>query len=334
MINLAQKKHVVFHFIDFLTTLGWCLLLLLRFRFFIKKRIVAITLIEHMGDIVACEPVSGFVRQQEPDSFIVWFVRMPYREIVRSFDSVNSVKSVYCLTTWIRIKKFKLFDRVVDLHINDRICPYCRIPHLNSEGDVSVTLNNYFDHGSICEAFSKAAGLPTLSDQPRLNTSIAIKKRVNSIGLAEPYIVIHCRSNESCKEWSPDNWSLLLEQLMSVGSTVVEVGHDSNLHICNITGYRNLCGRLSIMETAEVIRRATLFIGIDSGPAHIANAVGTYGVILLGKYRAFERYLPYTGGYADGTNATLMYSARDVAELSVESVYDSITVALDRLQYK
>ena len=64
--------------------------------------------------------------------------------------------------------------------------------------------------------------------------------------------------------------------------------------------YSNLCGQSGIAETAEDdSRRAALFIGIDSGPAHLANAVKTPGVILLGRYLTWDYYMPYTGFYAD-----------------------------------
>jgi heptosyltransferase III len=72
---------------------------------------------------------------------------------------------------------------------------------------------------------------------------------------------------------------------------------------------RSLCGRLSILETAEVIRRAALYVGIDSGPAHLANAVAAPAVILLGRFFGFARYRPFSGGYADGSRATLLHAA-------------------------
>ena len=42
---------------------------------------------------------------------------------------------------------------------------------------------------------------------------------------------------------------------------------------------------LPIREVAELIRRAAVFVGTDSGPAHLADAVGTPGVILYAPHR-------------------------------------------------
>lgn len=38
---------------------------------------------------------------------------------------------------------------------------------------------------------------------------------------------------------------------------------------------------LSIRGSAELIRRCTLFVGMDSGPSHLADAVGTPGIVIF-----------------------------------------------------
>lgn len=43
----------------------------------------------------------------------------------------------------------------------------------------------------------------------------------------------------------------------------------------------NLAGRTTLAETAEILRRCDLYVGNDSGPAHIAAAVGTPCVTLF-----------------------------------------------------
>ncbi|MGD9948925.1 MAG: glycosyltransferase family 9 protein [Desulfobulbus sp.] len=295
------------------------------------RRVVAVSLIEHLGDIVACEPVSRYLRQEEPEAYIVWFTSTPYKEIVAAFDCVDRVKTICCITTWSQLRNLRVFDRVVDLHIDMRVCPQCQIPSHNFDGDTSVTLKNYFQYGSILESFCCAAGIPPLTDQPVLQTSERVRLRVDSLGLEQPYLVIHCRSNELCKDWSADHWNRTVELVLAKGISVVEVGHRSNLRRTGSPYYRDFCGILSIMETAEVIRRAILFVGIDSGPAHMANAVGTYGLILLGRYRTFERYLPYSGGYADSSNAHIIYSEGGVNAITPCEVFREIErVLIDR----
>jgi len=50
-------------------------------------------------------------------------------------------------------------------------------------------------------------------------------------------------------------------------------------------GVTSLLGRYSIPQMAYLISRADLFIGNDSGPAHIAGAVGTRTIVIFGPTR-------------------------------------------------
>lgn len=55
----------------------------------------------------------------------------------------------------------------------------------------------------------------------------------------------------------------------------------------------NLCGKLTLRQTAAVIKRCRLAVGAESGLAHIACAVGTPNVIVVGGGH-FGRFLPYS----------------------------------------
>ena len=92
---------------------------------------------------------------------------------------------------------------------------------------------------------------------------------------------------------------------------------------------KSICGELTILESAEVIRRAKLFIGIDSGPAHLANALGTPGVILMGSYLGFERYIPFSGHYGDGSNARLIFTDGPACLIDVNDVVQATYEVLE-----
>lgn len=55
----------------------------------------------------------------------------------------------------------------------------------------------------------------------------------------------------------------------------------------------NLCGRTSIRQAAALIKPSRLVVGAETGLAHIACAVGTPNVVLLGGGH-FGRFMPYT----------------------------------------
>lgn len=57
----------------------------------------------------------------------------------------------------------------------------------------------------------------------------------------------------------------------------------------------NLAGKLSLLELAALIRRLSLFISVDSGPAHMAAALGTPLLVLWGP-GIFAQTAPLAGG--------------------------------------
>jgi len=55
----------------------------------------------------------------------------------------------------------------------------------------------------------------------------------------------------------------------------------------------NLCGKVTLRQTAELLRRCRLAVGVDSALAHMSCAVGIPNVIVLGGGH-FGRFMPYS----------------------------------------
>ncbi len=290
-------------------------------------RIIAVGLIEHMGDIVACEPVARYLREKYPEDHIVWCVREPYRELIDTNPYIDETIIVNCLTEWVFMSQGGVFDEVIDLHINRRVCPDCGLPVEKTKGNSNVDEARYFDYGSLLTAFSQGAGLPPLDMPPKIYIPESVAKKIDALQLVptEKFVVVHTTSNETSKDWLPQKWMELVERVTNeLNVCVVEVGTKGLLNNFGIKNYIDLSGQLSILETAEVIRRASIFIGVDSGPAHLANAVGTHGAILLGHYRNFRHYNPYTGDYGTGKNADLIYEDGPPSNIPVEKVFKPV----------
>jgi FkbM family methyltransferase len=288
---------------------------------------IGIGLVEHFGDIVACEPVVRYLRKRSPEAEISWVVSEPYRELLESNPHIDRTIAVGCLTEWVKLVAHGAFDEVVDLHVNKRICQHCKISLSKTTGDVSITGDNYFNYGSLLRSFCLGAGLPPLEEQPRIYISDEVVKTVDALGLPDKFVAFHCRSNEIAKDWDAGKWNALAKHVVEAFRTpVVEVGLEAVLE-SDIPNVMNLCGKTSLLETAEVIKRAALFVGVDSGPAHLANAVNTYGIVIMGRFGPFERYDPFTGGYSDGSNAILVRNENGPAS---DTPWESVHQALER----
>lgn len=293
-----------------------------------EKELIAVVRTEHFGDIVAVEPLSRHIRSLHPDAHIIWFVKPVFKELVEVNPHIDEVIPERCVTERQVVLKSGVFDKVYELQFrNNNHCPVCQAYYDNPVAvSKGINVDNYFEYGNLLEVFASVGDLGLPADQqPKLYLQKRHREKADSLNLPEGYIVIHCQSNFAPKDWPAENWQKLAQWLIEQYSyTIVEVGLTSNLDIHH-PRYLNLTGQLSILETAEVIRRANFFIGLDSGPAHLANAAGTYGVILMGALNRFATYNPYSGSYGSGQNCTIIRDpGKPCSQLSYARVTSSI----------
>ncbi len=106
----------------------------------------------------------------------------------------------------------------------------------------------------------------------------------------QPYVAIACQAVAESRRWGIRNYSLLAAELVARhGVRIVLVGgrddFDAGEEIVADLGtglVANLAGKASLRESAAVLMHAGLFVGNDSGPAHLAAAVGIPLVVLSG----------------------------------------------------
>lgn len=284
-------------------------------------RAVAIALIEHMGDIVAAEPVSRAARARFPQDLLYWISRKPYQAIPARFPAIDRVLRVHCMTEWLLLWSAGVMDVAFDLHISGRPCLKCGIGFAKPGPPGAVTYDTYYDFGNLLAVNCLSAGIPLLDEAPRFDPGPASRSRMAAMALPDRFVVIHCRSNEARRDWTHEGWRLLVAWLtQTAGVDVIEVGSVAAVIRQDGARCRDLCGGLSIPETAALIARAALFVGIDSGPAHLANAVGVPAVIVMGSYESFARYMPYSGGYADGSLADVVRADGPARAVTPEAV--------------
>ena len=287
------------------------------------RPIVLVGMVEHLGDIVAAEPVARHLRRAHPDAHLVWAVREPYRELIDTNPHIDEALPVGCLTEWIGLRESPAFDQVVELQIPGRACERCRVALTGGSQRDGIDITNYYHHGNLLGVFCTVAALPPLDDAPRVYIPPTARARVDLLNLPGEFVAIHCTSNQPERDWTVGRWRALVRQLVADGMPVVEVGLRRVVR-GGVPGYTDLCGQLSILETAETLRRARAFVGIDSGPAHLANAVGTPGVVLLGHYGPYRRRMPFSGPYANGSGADVIQWDGPSSEIPVARVLDAL----------
>jgi len=107
-------------------------------------------------------------------------------------------------------------------------------------------------------------------------------------GISGDYAVLHPMPGHSAKEWSIDGFSYVARYLKEKKGlrSVLVGGKGEKDYVHEIvkdseSGAIDLSGRTGLAELGELVKNAKLFVGVDSGPAHIAAACGTPSVVLF-----------------------------------------------------
>ena len=121
-------------------------------------------------------------------------------------------------------------------------------------------------------------------------------------GNAQPQyigLVVESHPAGAHRDWPIENFVALAQQLASEGADRVFVligGSLSDAKVAalhHVLGDRliNLSGKLSLRQSAAVINALDLYVAVDTGPSHIAAAVGTPSVVMFHCMRAGEYLL-------------------------------------------
>lgn len=94
------------------------------------------------------------------------------------------------------------------------------------------------------------------------------------------------------------HWRGLVARFLDAGWRVVVVGgaEDAGLsaHLADHPDLRDWTDRLAVTETAALLERADLFVGSDSGPAHLAACAGVPSVILFSGTNRVRQWRPWS----------------------------------------
>ena len=142
-----------------------------------------------------------------------------------------------------------------------------------------------------CLQLAQAAGVPiSPADRaPRLYVDAQASQQVEQLLVQEgvqpekPLIACHVSSNNGhSKRWPIPYWATLIDRLArEQGAEVVLTGAVGDLPLIESVTRRlqenaiNLAGKTNLPQLVALLQRADLVISGDSGPTHIAAAVGT-----------------------------------------------------------
>ncbi len=255
-----------------------------------------------LGDFVQALGPLQAIRRHHPDARITLLTTPPYRPLAEASGYVDAVwiddrMPVFALgRLWAFRRKLidADFSRVYDLQTSDRsgwyfrlmrgarpewsgIAPGCSHPHANPGRDHMHTIERQAEQLARAGIASVPAPDLTWFDAP-----------VDGLGVSGRFVLFAPggAAHRPEKRWPADRYAALANRLAEQGLRPVIVGGPEDadavaaiLRDCP-DGY-SLIGRTSLLQVGGLARRAVAAVGNDTGPMHIAAAVGCRSVVLF-----------------------------------------------------
>ena len=250
-----------------------------------------------IGDVILATPLIGNLKTQFPDAKIDFLVKNGNQSLLRNdpnlneilvFDKKKKVASLLELLIKIRAKKY---DIVINLH---RFASSGILTFLSGAKQKLGFKKNPFSF-AYTQSFPHEIGngkhevdrnlelikhlTSSLNRQPKLYPSIEDFEAVKTYQI-ENYYCLAPASVWFTKQAPKEIWLKLIAKLTVENSTIYLLGGPDDKELCeeiklktNAQKVINLAGKLSLMQSAALMKDAKRNFVNDSGPLHLASAM-------------------------------------------------------------
>jgi len=297
---------------------------------------ILIVKLSAVGDVIHTLPSLSALRKRYPDSHITWLVEEAAADIIRDHPDLDRVivsrrkgwwkevrsgrfrKPLHEMKTFLRDLRDRDYDLVIDFHglFKSAILVFLSRGRRKLGYDSYQELSGLFYTEKIPEDMNKHAvdryldfpgylGAAVMQPEFRIAIGEENRKRVDELlkahGIEGPFIALNPVAYWDTKLWEDERFAALCDRIgETYGMPVVLTGQQSpsleKIRALSRRGVINLEGQTTLKDLAELYRRATLLITTDSGPMHLAAAMGTPVVALFGPTDP-KRTGPYGSGH-------------------------------------
>jgi len=336
---------------------------------------ILITKPSSLGDIVLALPALRALRMSFPEAKISWLIRPEFAQLIENHPHLNEIitfdrkllgKAWFhpgafgALISLIRKLRRSRFDVIFDFQGLFRTASLAwlsgckkRFGMANAREFATVFYTHKVPQNIECIhmvdyylKIIKAAGASDFGVEfvfPRNpNAEDSIDRLLVGHVVQDNYAVLIPGSAHQDKCWPPERFAQLAEKISSqYGLSIVATGSASEAGIVEKVKEKanvpiaSLAGQTSLSELVALLKRAKLVVGNDTGPGHIAAAVGVPLVLMFGRANPV-RLEPYRRRHCviaiepDGRGITInnFDPKYDIKRITVEQVYQKIAEQL------
>ena len=273
-----------------------------------------------LGDVIHALPVSYAIKETFPDAKLTWVVEPQSREIVEMNPCVDEIITFYKKDFktfrgfWSNLIPFRreiqdeMYDVVLDLQglFKSAAIAFFAKSKLKigtcdmREGSDKISKRIIGEHsaGHVVDRYldsARAIGCKVdevkfpliIPDEVEVETTELLASE--GVQIDNPYVVLVVGASWATKRWKTEYFVAMSDWLYANRVTPVLVGSGTIDSFIANQVYEsmevppvNLVNRLNLKQLAYTLENARLVIGADTGPTHLAVALETRTIMLMG----------------------------------------------------
>lgn len=289
---------------------------------------ILIILMGSLGDVARGLGLVNHIKANLPQSRLIWLVEKKWADLVRFHRNIDRVIVFERAWRFAALRKLyqdlnsEHFDITLDLQRILKSGFFALLSgagrrigfHRRNAKEFNWIFNNehigyHSDDLSKIRHYLKFTEYLGLPEPGRLDFGFSSLNEEEAsprvvATLKHPFVAVVLGASWQSKEWSFNGYLELIRHILfTLGLQVVLLGDSSREAVAknlnqnvNKPGLIDLAGKTSLVELAAILKRAAAGIGPDSGPGHLAAAVGTPFVTIFGP-TSQRRTAPF--GYED-----------------------------------
>ncbi|MES1992823.1 MAG: glycosyltransferase family 9 protein [Pseudomonadota bacterium] len=302
-----------------------------------KAKKIAIVRVDNIGDFVLWLPTAHALRTLYPDHYLTLYANNAWADFAAFFDIWNEVVPIDLIKLHKNLPyRYKTLRAISGQKFETAIQPtYSRelltgdsliratgaVHRIGSQGDLSNATpmarriaDRWYtrlipaDPTPMTELERNAEFIEGLgaahfkSDLPHIPKLLDLP---STLSQPRPYFIIFPGASWSGRQWPANQFAALIREVASAtGRAPVLCGGPADRAICSAiqamsnVAVTHLAGQTSLAELTELIREADFLIGNETSAIHLAAAVKTPSVCLLGGGH-YGRFMPYPACMSD-----------------------------------
>jgi heptosyltransferase I len=256
-----------------------------------------------LGDVCLAVPLVRTLQHAFPEAQITWVTTAPMLKLLEGLDGVEFVLAEkashpFAYFAFYRRMRQRKFDVLLGAQASFRahfLYPSIRAPRKIGFAKSEARDAHYFFVNEHVRgkrehlldsflAFAEALGATKRILEWRLPISAAdhafAEKRLGS----GQWVAVNSMASKPERNWLPERYAAVIDAcirrwdmnvVLTGGPSTKELGHDGLRHAGKPDRVLDLVGQTSPKQLAAVLARAKALVAPDTGPVHIARAMGT-----------------------------------------------------------